>query len=473
MNTDLNRTRLLADKDPKVRGAFEDCLQLLDDSKDEIKRSLDSIMANGLDKLPQKSREIRAWLSSVMSYQQTCIDGFPEGETKSKLQKLLNTAKELTSNSLAIIGDLSSFLESLDVPGFSGPSRKLLDTEVNAEGFPSWLPEENRRVLKQVSIKLKPNVVVAKDGSGDFRTISEALAKIPTKREGRYVIYVKAGVYDETVNVTKKMVDVTMYGDGSTKTIVTGNKNFVDGVRTFLTATFAVTGDNFMGINMGIRNTAGAIKHQAVALRVQSDRSIFFNCRFEGYQDTLYAQAKRQFYRSCVISGTVDFIFGDSAAIFQNCLILIRRPLDNQQNIVLAHGRVDRHETTGFVLHKCRIAADGHLEPLQGKLRSYLGRPWKEYARHVIMETEISGAIHPDGYMPWEGDFGLKTLFYGEFNNTGPGAGFAGRVKWPGVKLLKKTTVQRYTVASFIQGNEWINSMTPSVTIPVRYGLYY
>ncbi|KAK8965911.1 putative pectinesterase/pectinesterase inhibitor 45 [Platanthera guangdongensis] len=471
----FNRTRLLADKDPKLRGGVEDCRQLFEDSKDEIRRAVESIAADGIEKIPAKSHDIRTWLSSVMSYQQTCIDGFPEGELKVKLQKAQNTLKEMTSNSLAIIGQLSNFLEMLDVTGLGvGGGRKLLaeTVEIGGEEFPSWLPEQSRRVLRETEIKLKANVTVAKDGSGDFKTISEALLNMPSKYHGRYNIYVKAGVYEETVNVTRKMANVTIYGDGATETIVTGDKNFVDGVRTFLTATFSVSGDGFMGINIGIRNTAGAVKHQAVALRVQSDHSIFFHCRFEGYQDTLYAQAKRQFYRSCVISGTVDFIFGDSAAVFQNCLIVLRRPLDNQQNIVLAHGRVDRRETTGFVLHKCKIIADRSLVSDGTNIRSYLGRPWKQFARHIIMESEISGAIVPAGYMPWEGDFGLNTLFYGEAGNTGPGADFAGRVKWRGVRILKNTTVERYTVARFIQGNEWINA-NRGITIPVRYGLYH
>ncbi|KAI0498893.1 hypothetical protein KFK09_019791 [Dendrobium nobile] len=476
ISTAFRRTRLLADKDPRVRGAVEDCRQLFEDSKDEIKRSLDDIVSTGIEHIPRKSRDIRTWLSSVMSYQQTCIDGFPDGELKVKLKKTLKTARELTSNSLAIVKELSSFLEMLEVPGLTVSGRKLLaDKEelhqFDDEGIPSWVHEDERRVLRQVNTNLKPNVTVAKDGTGDYTTISMALAKIPNEYTGRYVIYVKEGVYEETVNVTKKMPNLTVYGDGSAKTIITGEKNFVDGVRTFMTATFVVSGDNFMGMGFGVRNTAGAIKHQAVAIRVQSDRSIFFECRFEGYQDTLYAQAKRQFYRSCVIAGTVDFIFGDSASVFQNCLMVIRRPLDNQQNIVLAHGRVDRHETTGFVLHKCKIIGDDKLLPVKNKIRSYLGRPWKEYARHVIMETEISDVIHPDGYLPWEGDFALNTLFYGEYNNTGPGAKFDGRVKWKGVRILKRSA-PRFTVADFIQGTEWINNERGGVTIPVRYGLY-
>jgi len=290
---------------------------------------------------------------------------------------------------------------------------------------------------------------------------------MPAKYTGRYVIFVKQGVYDETVIVDKKKENVTMYGDGSQKTIVTGSKNFVDGVRTFQTATFVALGEGFLAKAMGFRNTAGPEKHQAVAVRVQADRSVFLNCRFEGYQDTLYAQTHRQFYKSCVISGTVDFIFGDAAAIFQNCLIIVRKPLDNQQNIVTAQGRIDKFESTGIVLQNCKIQADNALVPVKTTIRSYLGRPWKEYSRTIIMESTIDDLIHPDGFLPWEGDFALKTLYYAEFNNKGPGAKTTARVKWPGYKVINRQEALEYTVGPFLQG-DWISA----TRAPVKVGLF-
>ncbi|KAL9669941.1 hypothetical protein QQ045_007491 [Rhodiola kirilowii] len=116
------------------------------------------------------------------------------------------------------------------------------------------------------------------------------------------------------------------------------------------TATFTALGNNFTAINIGIENTAGAIKEQAVALRVGSDMSFFYNYSINGYQDTLYAHAHRQFYRDCTISGTIDFIFGGAAAVFQNCQLIIRKPLPNQQNMITAHGRTEPGETTGLVI---------------------------------------------------------------------------------------------------------------------------
>lgn len=218
---------------------------------------------------------------------------------------------------------------------------------------------------------------------------------------------------------------------------------------------------------MGFRNTAGPEKEQAVAARIQADRSIFTNCRFQGYQDTLYAQTHRQFYKSCVISGTIDFIFGDAAAVFQNCMIFIRKPMKNQKNIVTAQGRSDKYETTGIVLQNCQIKPDKDLEPVKSQIKSYLGRPWKEYSRTIVMESIIEDLIDPQGWLPWNGNFALSSLYYAEFNNTGGGAKTDGRVNWPGYKKsIDKKEATKFTVGSFLQGN-WLGGNG----VHVRYNL--
>lgn len=229
----------------------------------------------------------------------------------------------------------------------------------------------------------------------------------------------------------------------------------------------AAIGEGFMAKAIGIRNTAGPEKHQAVALRVQADRSIFVNCRFEGYQDTLYTQAHRQYYRSCVVVGTIDFIFGDASAILQNCLILVRKPMANQQNIITAQGRIDPHETTGLVLQNCRIKPHPDLVRVKAKVKSYLGRPWKEYSRTIVMESTIGDFIQPDGWLPWKGEKGLKTLYYAEFDNKGPGSKTDARVKWPGYHVINKEEAKKFTIKPFIQG-DWISDMGA----PVHFGLF-
>lgn len=225
-----------------------------------------------------------------------------------------------------------------------------------------------------------------------------------------------------------------------------------------------------MAVDMGFQNTAGPEKDQAVALRVQSDRSIFINCWMDGYQDTLYAQSHFQFYRGCVISGTIDFVFGDASAVFQNCLFQVRRPLAKQKNVLTAHGRTYSHESTGYVIQHCKIEADKTLEGVDDyEVENYLARPWKAYSRTIFMENKISIDIHPDGYLPWDGNFGLDTLYYAEYNNRGAGSNVTARVKWPGVHVIDRNMAEKYTVANFIQGNRWI----PSRGAPAHMDLYY
>ena len=228
-----------------------------------------------------------------------------------------------------------------------------------------------------------------------------------------------------------------------------------------------VEGDGFTGMAMGFRNTAGPGGSQAVAARVQSDRSVFANCRFEGYQSTLFTQAHRQFYRSCIVTGTVDFIFGDAAVVLQNCILIIRKPDDSQQNTVTAQGREDKQQATGIVLQKCTIKADDELLTVKDKVRSYLGRPWKLYSRTVVMESEISDIIHPDGWTAWIGDFALKTLYYAEYGNTGAGSSTNARIKWPGYRVINKEEATMFTPGSFLRGS-WVQG----TGVPSTQGFY-
>lgn len=220
----------------------------------------------------------------------------------------------------------------------------------------------------------------------------------------------------------------------------------------------AVLGDFFMATDIGIENSAGAIKHQAVAFRAQSDKSIFFNCHFDGYQDTLYAHTYRQFYRDCRITGTIDFIFGDAASFFQNCVFVVRKPLDNQNCIVTAQGRMERHQPTGIFIHNSRFEGDPEYLPLKDKNKAYLGRPWKEYSKTIIMESEIGDFIQGEGWLPWEGNFALETCYYGEYNNVGAGSGLANRVKWTGIKNILVDRAETFMPPKLFDNDDWIRA---------------
>ncbi|KAF3494175.1 hypothetical protein DY000_02051766 [Brassica cretica] len=221
-----------------------------------------------------------------------------------------------------------------------------------------------------------------------------------------------------------------MIGDGINQTVVTGNRSVVDGWTTFNSATFAVTAPNFVAVNITFRNTAGPEKHQAVALRSGADFSIFYSCSFEAYQDTLYAHSLRQFYRECDVYGTF--------------------------NAITAQGRSDPNQNTGTSIHNCTIKPANDLVSSNYTVRTYLGRPWKEYSRTVIMQSYIDGFVEPVGWREWNGDFALSTLYYAEYNNTGPGSNTTTRVTWPGYHVANSTDAANFTVTGLFLEDDWI-----------------
>ncbi|PKI51486.1 hypothetical protein CRG98_028046 [Punica granatum] len=367
-----SKTLKEAEKDPMAKQALDICRDQMELAMDHLEESFNRIGALDITKTDDVLDDLETWLSSVLTYQGTCLDEF-----------------------------------------------------------------EN-------------------DGSGDVRSFTEAIPRLPLKSMIPIVVHVKAGIYRETVKIPKNVWNITWIGDGADKTRITFNKNFADGVKTMYTATFTLIGAGHTFKNIGFENSAGAIKHQAVALVVDGDRSAFFNCRFDGYQDTLYAHSNRQFYRDCIITGTIDFIFGDSRTLFQNCLIQIRRPLDNQQNIVVASGRYESHTVTAMVLQNCTICPDPTLMPVKAQFRSYLGRPWKRFAKTIYLQNYIDDVIHPDGWLPWLGTFALDTCYYSEFNNRGPGSETFRRVRWPGIKTLSPAQALEYTGQTLLSDDSWI-----------------
>lgn len=215
----------------------------------------------------------------------------------------------------------------------------------------------------------------------------------------------------------------------------------------------------FIARDISFRNTAGPIGHQAVALRSQSDRSVFYRCGIFGYQDSLYAYAFRQFYRECQISGTVDFIFGSATAVFQNCTILVKKGLPEQSNTITAQGGKFNGASTGFSFQFCNISADFDLLPSLKSTSTFLGRPWKPYSTTVFMESYIGDVVNSKGWLEWSGSQNLDTLYYAEYKNYGPGAGTQNRVKWQNYHVLNDSSqAVKFTVAEFIMGNLWLLS---------------
>lgn len=236
------------DKNPGVHMALDDCKDLMEFALDSLEASANLVRDNHIQAIHDQIPDFRNWLSAVISYQQSCTEGF-DSDTKGEdqVKELLKTEsldqmEKLTGMTLDIVTSMTHILQTFDLKMDLNPaSRRLLDVnELDNEGLPTWFSISDRKLLSKTNNggNPPPNVVVAKDGSGKFKTVKEAIDSYPKDFKERYIIYVKAGVYDEYITIPKKSINILMYGDGPTKTIVTGHKNFVDGVKTMQTATF-------------------------------------------------------------------------------------------------------------------------------------------------------------------------------------------------------------------------------------------
>ncbi|GAB2210383.1 hypothetical protein Droror1_Dr00015649 [Drosera rotundifolia] len=448
-----------AANDPRAKQGLEICHEVIKNSVEDLESSIESIGNFSYANIDDFLEDLKIWVGGAATFQDVCFDAFENATSDAgqKMRDLFNTSRELTSNALTMISEVKTLVADLNIQGLLGGRRLLAASHAPQAGqLPAWINDAKRNLMTVPLKSIKPDVVVALDGSGKFKTISEALALIPKKNTKPFIIYIKAGVYHEHVTIDKKMTDVIFIGDGPTKTKITGNKNFKDGIQTFKTATVAVMSQGFMARDIGFENSAGPEKHQAVAIRVVGDYSVFYNCRFDGYQDTLYAVRSRQFYRDCTISGTIDFIFGDAQVVFQNCKMIIRKPLENQSCMVTAQGRAEPKGPGATILQNCTIVSDPAYYPVRNKNKAYLGRPWKQYSRTIVMQSNIDDSIAPEGWTPWAGTFGLDTLFYAEYDNRGPGAVQTNRVSWAGIKKLTPQQVQQFTPEKFFKGSQWI-----------------
>ncbi|KAF5458568.1 hypothetical protein F2P56_022590 [Juglans regia] len=371
-------------------------------TKMSLRRLDQSLLA--LKQSPKKNkRDIQTWLSAALTFQQACKDTADSLSVSEEfivqLSKKMDYLSQLVSNPLALVNRIT------------GKSRnnKTRPLGQDQATFPKWVYARDRKLLQATPIKA--NAVVAKDGSGD----------------GRY------------------------------STIVVGDDSVAKHTSLPATATFTITGDGFIARDIGFQNTAGPQGQQAVALSIASDHSVLFRCTISGYQDSLYALALRQFYRECDIYGTVDFIFGNAAAVFQSCNLILRRP-HSGYNVILANGRNDPGQDTGFSIHKCNIRASSDFYPVKYSYNSYLGRPWKQYSRSVIMESTIDDCIASRGWIEWPGasSSSLRTLYFAEYSNVGPGARLSKRVQWPGFHAIGAEKAVEFTVANFIDGTSWL-----------------
>jgi pectinesterase len=273
-------------------------------------------------------------------------------------------------------------------------------------------------------LRAAPDAIVAADGSGQYTTIQAAVSAAADRRPGepRWTILVKPGIYRERVYVQRERGYITLVGEDAAKTILTYDLNAnLKGpddlpIGTFRTPTLQVDGDGFEVENLTIANSAGPVG-QALALRVDGDRVAFRRCRFLGWQDTILVNRGRQYFEDCYIEGHVDFIFGGATAWFQGCRIHCLR------DGYITAASTPQGQPHGFVFSNCEITgAEG--------VRTYLGRPWRDYARTVFLRTAMSGVVRPEGWHNWNKPAAEKTSFYAEFGSIGPGGEAMARTAW-------------------------------------------
>jgi pectinesterase len=296
----------------------------------------------------------------------------------------------------------------------------------------------------------KYDFVVDINGSAQFKSVQDAIDAVPDFRKNTTVIFIRKGVYKEKLILPASKTNVTMIGEDRMETVLTyddyaSKKNiFGEEMGTTGSTSFYVFGDNFTAENLTFENSAGPVG-QAVAVRVDGDKAKFVACRFLGFQDTLYAhhEKSRQHYIDCYIEGTVDFIFGWSTAVFENCTIFCK-----SQGYVTAASTLP--ETPhGFVFINCRITGDAPEASV------YLGRPWRPYAKTVFINCFMDKLIKQEGWHNWKKPEAEKTVFYAEYNSTGPGAS-GRRVPWS--KILTREEASVYTVLNIL--GDWNERVT-------------
>jgi pectinesterase len=295
-------------------------------------------------------------------------------------------------------------------------------------------------------------LTVAKDGSGDYRTIQEAVNAVRAYSPEPISIFIKNGVYEEKLVIPSWVGNITIKGESRDQTIISNadySGKFVakgaDTVTsktkfgTFNSYTVWVQGNDVVIENLTIRNTAGRVG-QGVALHVDGDRFIIRDCDLLGNQDTLLTagDSSRQYYENCLIEGTTDFIFGPATAVFKNCII---RSLTNSY---ITAASTPKWKSFGYVFIDCKITANDEAQKV------FLGRPWRANARTVFINCELGKHIRPEGWDNWRNPDNEKTAFYAEYNSKGEGAAPDKRVAWS--KQLTKKEAKQYTLTKIFAG---------------------
>ncbi|MEI9806845.1 MAG: pectinesterase family protein [Bacteroidota bacterium] len=289
-------------------------------------------------------------------------------------------------------------------------------------------------------LSAQKKIIVAADGSGDYKTVQAALNAVPLHNKNPISIYVKNGVYKEKLYLDSSKNFVTLTGEDKFNTILTYDDHTGklspkgDTINTRTSWSFKIKADNFTAQNITFQNDAGLTAGQAVAVESDGDKAVFMHCRFVGNQDILFVnnEKSRQYYKNCYIEGTTDFIFGSSTVWFEQCHI------HSKKNSHITAAATPKEKEFGYIFNDCVLTGDTSLHNVS------LGRPWRPYASVVYMRCFIGAHIKAEGWSNWNNTESYKTARYSEYKNYGPSADPVKRVAWS--KQLTEEEVKRYTL---------------------------
>ena len=292
-------------------------------------------------------------------------------------------------------------------------------------------------------------IVVARDGTGQFRTVGEAIEVCRAFMDYHKVIYIKKGTYKEKLIVPQWLQNIELCGEDRDATVITwdDHANIVyaptgKGMGTFRTYTLRIEGNDITLKNLTVENNAARLG-QAVALHTEGDRLKFVNCRFLGHQDTVYTgmAGTRLYFLNCYIEGTTDFIFGPSTAWFEQCAIHCKA------NSYITAASTPKDIMYGYIFNNCTVTCAPEVTKV------FLGRPWRDYGYTLFMHCTLPEQIRPEGWHHWQKER-EQTARYMEYENVGPGAATDKRVAWSR-QLTKKEAKEITPARVFMRDDAW------------------
>lgn len=312
--------------------------------------------------------------------------------------------------------------------------------------------------------------VVALDGSGDYTSIQEAIDAVLPNQEQRTVLYIKNGLYNtEKILVASDKTNITFQGESRDKTIISyhiydckgglNNKCPAEDVAKWkgqairTSATLSIQGDGFRAENITFQNTAGPVG-QALAIYVTSDKNVFVNCKFLGYQDTVFLakDETRSYFKDCFILGRTDYIYGGGIGYFDSCEI------KSFGGGWITAPSTPKDQDYGFVFYKCKLtfSKNSPREKDDQQLVS-LGRPWHHFPKVVWIKCDMGKEINPVGWPTiWHMEYAPKSedLHLYEYKNTGIGSDMSKRADWVGLREMTSTEAKEYSISRVFKGQD-------------------